>query len=158
METPKPGPLAHRLLDAGWSVEVLPSDASGKETLRLTADNALAIAQLLRDDPAFKLDMLLSAAGMDWKTHRETVYHFYSTTLLHYLVVKITSDAQDHSPSLMPVWHAADWHEREAYDLFGIVYNGHTDLRRILMPTYWLGHPMLKDYKEEDPRLVWNRR
>ena len=58
----------------------------------------------------------------------------------------------------MPIWHAADWHERESYDLLGIHYDGHTNLTRILMPNDWLGHPLRKDYKVNDPRLVWNER
>jgi NADH-quinone oxidoreductase subunit C len=74
------------------------------------------------------------------------------------VILKVTANGADESPSLYPVWPAVDWHEREAYDLLGIHYIGHPDLRRILMPTYWLGHPLRKDYKEEDPRLVWNRR
>ncbi|HWV45928.1 MAG TPA: NADH-quinone oxidoreductase subunit C, partial [Nitrospira sp.] len=82
---------------------------------------------------------------------------FYSTKSHKYLALKVTA-VNEHSPSLMPVWPAADWHERETYDLLGIHYDGHPNLTRILMPTDWLGHPLRKDYKVNDPRLVWNER
>jgi NADH:ubiquinone oxidoreductase subunit C len=156
------GPLALVLLGKGLGLSseslVLANDASGKEVLYLDRTRAVAVSEVLRDDPALAFDLLLSASAVDWKTYRQTVYHLYSTTHHHYLVLKIDADSNERSPSLMPVWHAADWHEREAYDLMGIVYESHTDLRRILMPNYWLGHPLLKDYVEDDPRLVWNRR
>jgi NADH-quinone oxidoreductase subunit C len=100
----------------------------------------------------------VSVTGVDLKTHRESVYHLYSTETYTYLVVKIAADANEHSPSLYPVWPAVDWHERESYDLLGIHYDGHPNLVRILMPDDWLGHPLRKDYTEDDPRLVWNRR
>jgi NADH-quinone oxidoreductase subunit C len=64
----------------------------------------------------------------------------------------------EHVSSLTPVYPAADWHEREAFDLFGIVFDGHPNLKRILMPSDWIGYPMRKDYKVTDPRLVWNER
>ena len=142
----------------GITVEHLGNDAKGTEIIRLTAEAILKAGELLKGDASSKLDMLLLVTGIDWKTHRESVYHLYSTVHYHSLIIKIVADANDKSPSLYPVWPAADWHEREAYDLMGIHYEGHPDLRRILMPTYWLGHPLRKDYKEEDPRLVWNRR
>lgn len=154
----EPGLVAKRLAALGHSVESLAPDAQGTETLRLTSQTILAVAAVLRDDSELAFDFLMSVTGVDWKTHRESVYHLYSTATSQWLSLKIQADAQDHSPSLMPVWPAADWHEREAYDLMGIVYDGHPDLRRILMPTYWLGYPLRKGYKEEDPRLVWNRR
>jgi NADH-quinone oxidoreductase subunit C len=142
----------------GISAEHLGNDAKGTEVIRLTAESILKAGELLKGDASSKLDMLLLVTGIDWKTHRESVYHLYSTVHYHALIIKIVADANDISPSLYPVWPAVDWHEREAYDLMGIHYEGHPDLRRILMPTYWLGHPLRKDYKEEDPRLVWNRR
>jgi NADH-quinone oxidoreductase subunit C len=142
----------------GIAVEHLGNDAKGTEIIRLTAENILKAGELLKGDASSKLDMLLLVTGIDWKAHRESVYHLYSTVHYHSLIIKIVADANDTSPSLYPVWPAVDWHEREAYDLMGIHYEGHPDLRRILMPTYWLGHPLRKDYKEEDPRLVWNRR
>jgi len=142
----------------GVAVEHLGNDAKGTEMIRLTADAILKAGDLLKGDASSKLDMLLLVTGIDWKTHRESVYHLYSTVHYHSLIIKIVADMNDTSPSLYPVWPAVDWHEREAYDLMGIHYEGHPDLRRILMPTYWLGHPLRKDYKEEDPRLVWNRR
>jgi len=152
------GRIGQRLVDLGHTIEHLGNDAKGTEMIRLTREQALTVANVLRHDAECTFDMMLMVTGLDWKTHRESVYHLNSTTTFTYLIVKIAADEQDHSPSLMPVWHACDWHEREAYDLFGINYDGHPDLRRILMPNYWLGHPLRKDYVEDDPRLVWNRR
>ena len=152
------GRIGQRLAELGHTVEHLGADATGTEMIRLTREQALAVAKVLRDDEHCTFDMMLLVTGIDWKTHRESVYHLNSTTQHSFLQLKINANAQDDSPSLMPVWHACDWHEREAYDLLGIKYQGHPDLRRILMPNYWLGHPLRKDYVEDDPRLVWNRR
>jgi NADH-quinone oxidoreductase subunit C len=146
------------LLDRGYGVEAAAKDAHGVETLYVPSEDALAIAAILRDDSACQFDFMVSVTGLDLRTHRESVYHLQSLNTGKALVLKIKANASDHSPSLYSVWPAVDWHEREAYDLLGIIYEGHPDLRRILMPTYWLGHPLRKDYKEEDPRLVWNKR
>lgn len=152
------GRIGQVLEKLGHTVEHLGNDASGTEMIRLTRGQAVEVSRHLRDDEACQFDMLLLVTGVDWKTHRESVYHLYSTHQHTYLILKITADEADKSPSLYPVWPAVDWHEREAYDLLGVDYEGHPDLRRILMPNYWIGHPLRKDYKEEDPRLVWNRR
>ncbi len=161
-EAPAPLPLgtvATLLANHGIAVEALPADAKGTEMFVLP-DHAqvLQAATLLRDDETLAFDLLVSASGVDAKTHRETVYHFYSTQRATWVGVVVKADANEQAPSLKPVFHAADWHEREAYDLLGITYVGHDDLRRILMPDYWLGHPLRKDYQDNDPRLVWNKR
>ena len=139
-------------------VENLGVDAGGMEQIRLTAKTALQAAKALKHHPESPMDLLLSAAGVDWGTHLEPVYHVQSVLSSQFLIIKIAANEKEESPSLFAVWPAADWHEREAYDLYGIVYQGHPDLRRILMPTYWEGFPLRKDYKQEDPRLVWNNR
>jgi NADH-quinone oxidoreductase subunit C len=118
----------------------------------------LQAAEALKHHPESPMDLLLSAAGVDLGTHRETVYHVQSMLSSQFLIIKIAANEKEESPSLFAVWPAVDWHERESYDLYGIVYQGHPDLRRILMPTYWEGFPLRKDYKQEDPRLVWNNR
>jgi NADH:ubiquinone oxidoreductase subunit C len=146
------------LASKGISVENLGADAGGMEQIRLTAENALVAADALKHHPESPMDLLLSVAGVDLTTHRETVYHVQSLLSSQFLIIKIVANEKDESPSLFAVWPAVDWHEREAFDLYGIVYQGHPDLRRILMPTYWEGFPLRKDYKQEDPRLVWNNR
>jgi len=146
------------LVAAGVPVEHLGTDACGTEQIRLTADVALAAAEKLKSHPESPMDLLLSVSGVDLGSHRESVYHVQSLLSSRFLIIKIAADAQETSPSLYAVWPAVDWHEREAFDLYGIVYQGHPDLRRILMPTYWEGFPLRKDYKQEDPRLVWNKR
>jgi NADH-quinone oxidoreductase subunit C len=156
---PKPfGKIGQCLQVAGLSCEALDPDANGVEYLQIQPDDLLRVAQFLKTDRACQFDFLACVTGLDYKTHREAVYHLESLDLKHRLVLKVKATQEDRIPSLMPVWTAADWHERETYDLLGIVFEGHPDLRRILMPTYWEGYPLRKDYKEEDPRLVWNRR
>lgn len=152
----KPGEFGKLLAKKKIAVTHLGDDATGIETIQVEREDAVKAAEVLRDDGEFNL--MLSVTGVDMKEHRESVYHLYSTESHKFLSLKIQADANDHSPSLMPVWHACDWHERESYDLLGITYDGHPDLRRILMPIDWIGHPLRKDYKVEDPRLVWNQR
>lgn len=153
-----PGEFGALLIKQGISVEPLGNDAMGTEMLRVEAQDLLKAAEFLRDNAQCRFDFLVHVSGVDWKTHRESVAFLHSTEIAKRLVLKANADANDRIPSLMPVWPAADWHEREAYDLFGIQYEGHPDLRRILMPIDWVGYPLRKDYVENDPRLVWNRR
>lgn len=127
--------------------------------------DAIRGCELLRDNPDCRFDLLVYCAGVDLRTKEaaslESVYLIFSTEKHTSIIVKILAELHDdeyYSPSLMPVWPAADWHERETYDLFGIHYKGHPGLKRILMPEDWMGYPLRKDYKVDDPRLVWNQR
>ena len=84
----------------------------------------------------------------------EVVYHLSSLPLEHTFVIRVVIardfDNLQAIPSIASLWRTADWHEREAYDLFGIPFSDHPDLRRILLPNDWEGHPMRKDYKEQE--------
>lgn len=81
----------------------------------------------------------------------EVVYNLYSITLEHSLMLKVVLDrGNPEVDSVTTIWKGANWHEREAYDLFGVKFKGHPDLRRILMPADWEGHPMRKDYVEPE--------
>jgi len=95
-------------------------------------------------------DFCQSITGMDTGETLTCVYHLYSYARRQTLVLKCSVPR---SSALMPtctgVWPAADWYEREVYDMFGVVFEGHPDLRRLLLPDDWVGHPMLKDYKEQ---------
>jgi NADH-quinone oxidoreductase subunit C len=155
---PEPGKIGTLLAKLGLPIEHLGPEGSGKEQIRIAPENWLQVAEVLKDDSDCQFDLLVSLSAVDWKTHREAVYHFYSLSHHHWLVVKVKADAEDRIPSVYGIWPAVDWHEREAYDLMGILFDGHPDLKRILMPTDWEGHPLRKDYVENDPRLVWNRR
>lgn len=156
-QAPPAGEFGQLIESKGFSVKHLGVDAKGNEMVELSADDLLAVAKFLRDDARACLDLLVSVSGVDWKDRLEAVYHVYSTESYKTLAIKVTA-VNEHIPSVMPVWPAADWHERETYDLYGIIFDGHPNLERILMPSDWIGHPLRKDYKVEDPRLVWNER
>jgi len=156
---PEPGEFGKSLEQAGIAVTHLGKDAMGIEAIALSTHDLLKGAEHLRDKCAF--DLLVSCSSVDFKTHRQSVYHLYSINQNKTLAVKVdaeTRDGKDYSPSVYPIWPACDWHERESYDLMGIHYEGHPNLQRILMPVDWLGHPLRKDYTVDDPRLVWNER
>ena len=153
-------------------IELVPNPgASPEPSLLLDAASALEIARFLRDDPATKLDYCSNATGIDWpdkeitdpvtKAKRvqpgclEAVYHLYSMALKSTAPVILrlrTANRSDQVtlPSLTPVWRSCDFQEREIYDLYGIVFAGHPDLRRILMWDEFKDHPMRKDYVEPD--------
>ncbi|MEM0997454.1 MAG: NADH-quinone oxidoreductase subunit C [Bacteroidota bacterium] len=127
--------------------------------LEISPAYLLAIGQFLRDDPRLYFDYLACLSGVDEgpKVGRiGVVYHFMSIPRLHRLVLKcfVSREIKDGTlpvlPSLAGIWRTADWHEREVYDLLGIRFADHPDLRRILLPEDWEGHPLRKDYVNPD--------
>jgi NADH-quinone oxidoreductase subunit C len=108
------------------------------------------VAALIRSEAGLDFDYLFCVTAVDWKTHLSLVYHLTSTVHRHTMVVKAKLDRE--RPALRTVsdiWRTAEFHEREAYDLFGIEFTGHPDLRRLFLTDDWKGWPLRKDY--EDP-------
>lgn len=123
-------------------------------TLVIRADRWYACAELFRSHPELNIDYLRNVAGVDQETHMEVVYHLLSLTSGHVYAVRVRTDREQPSvPSVTPIWQAANWNEREIYDLLGIDFPGHPDLRRIMMPDDWVGHPLRKDYVPLDPEV-----
>ena len=125
-----------------------------------------AIGRTLRDEPALRFNMLQCVTGVDYvqvdpkrkiegEPRIELVYHLQSLVHKHFLVLKVTvprwkggvEGQLPEVPSVAGVWSTANWHEREVYDLVGVRFLGHPDLRRILCPEDWQGHPLRKDYQ-----------
>ncbi|SCW58229.1 NADH-quinone oxidoreductase subunit C [Paenibacillus tianmuensis] len=112
------------------------------------------VAELLRTHEELKLNYLRNVSGVDMETHMEVAYHIISLETKRNYCVKVKTDRESPSiPSVTPVWPTADWNEREVYDLFGIDFPGHPDLRRIMMADDWVGHPLRKDYEPLDPEV-----
>lgn len=121
----------------------------------LIAPEATAdIARYLAEDSEMAFDSLMCLSGVDLGVKEESlelVYHLFSMTHRHTIVLKTILPKEDpHIPSVEHIWKTANWHEREAYDLYGITFEGHSDLRRILMPEDWDGYPLRKDYKDPE--------
>jgi NADH-quinone oxidoreductase subunit C len=123
----------------------------GQLTLHIRRERLLDVAQTLRDDAALRFEMCLGVSGVHWlgDTGRElhAVYPLLSITHNRRIWLEVSCpDADPHIPSLYSVYPTNDWHERETYDFFGIVFDGHPALTRIEMPDDWPGHPQRKDY------------
>lgn len=134
--------------------ELLPGAVfeEGTEWLTLGCDPApfKALALQLKSDPSLAFDYLFCLTAVDWKTHLTVVYHFTSTIHRHTLVVKVKLDRNDPVvDTVSDLWRTAEFHEREAYDLMGVTFSGHPDLRRLFMTPEHVGFPLRKDY--EDP-------
>jgi NADH-quinone oxidoreductase subunit C len=122
-------------------------------TVVVHKDAVHQVLQFLRDDPALRYDMLIDLTGVDWRVRLprfDVVYQLYSTDNRHRLRVKSGVNALergDSIPTASDLWASANWLERECYDMFGINFADHPDLRRILMPEDWNeGYPLRKDY------------
>lgn len=123
-------------------------------TLVLKGPHWPEAARLLKDHDELRFDYLRNVTGVDYETHLEVVYHLLSLANRHVVAVKLRTDREDASvPSATPVWRSAEWNEREIYDLLGIDFPGHPDMRRIMMPDDWVGHPLRKDYEPLDPEV-----
>lgn len=124
----------------------------GEMTLFVRREHLPAVARALRDDPSLRFEMCTGVSGVHYphESGRElhAVYHFLSITHGGRRVrVEVTAPDDDpHIPSIVEIYPANDWHERETWDMFGIEFDGHPSLTRILMPDDWPGHPQRKDY------------
>jgi NADH-quinone oxidoreductase subunit C len=118
----------------------------------LQADRIVDAARFLKTAPGIELDHCNVITGIDWPKRNviEVVYHLFSYRHRHGIVLKVEADrAKPVVPSVESVWKTANWMERECYDLLGVVFTGHPDLRRILLPDDWEGFPLRKDYQEQ---------
>jgi NADH-quinone oxidoreductase subunit C len=120
-------------------------------TLEVRREHLVAVAQALRDDAALRFELCLGVSGVHYPSDAErelhAVYPLMSITHNRRIRVEVAApDADPHVPSLYSVYPTTDWHERETYDFFGIVFDGHPSLTRIEMPDDWVGHPQRKDY------------
>lgn len=123
-------------------------------TLVIKNEHWPAAARLFRSHSELNVDYLRNVAGVDHETYMEVVYHLLSLDSGHVYAAKVRTDRDAPSvPSATPVWETANWNEREIYDLLGIDFPGHPDLRRIMMPDDWVGHPLRKDYVPLDPEV-----
>jgi NADH-quinone oxidoreductase subunit C len=126
------------------------SNALGEDTVVIARDQAAEVFRTLHDDAEFAFEFLIDVTGVDWperRTRFEVVYQLKSISKNQRLRVKIHLETDDAwVPSAYPVWKSADWLERECFDMFGVEFRGHPDLRRILMYDSFIGHPLRKDY------------
>lgn len=133
----------------GDAISVLADARSGEASIGVPASHIVAVAQFLRDDSALAYNFLENLCGVDYlgRTPRfEVVYHLLSYTNKHRICLKVGVPATNlHVPTLTGVWQTANYQERETFDMFGIVFDGHPALDRILMPEDWTGHPLRKD-------------
>jgi NADH-quinone oxidoreductase subunit C len=149
---PPPPPSALELL--GQAVASIPGVTGFRiESNELVAhaarDTLLAVMTVLRDDPRFSFEQVMDICGVDWPDRAErfdVVYNLLSVSLNHRVRIIVTTDAATSVPSVHTVWPVATWWEREAWDLFGIVFAGQPDLRRILTDYGFEGHPLRKDF------------
>ena len=114
-------------------------------------ERLVELCRFLKAEPGLEFDFLEDETAVDWPKRNviEVVYHLLSYKHRHALKLKVELDrAAPSVPTVEGVWKTANWFEREIYDLFGVDFPGHPDLRRIMLPDDWVGHPLRKDYQE----------
>ncbi len=132
-----------------WTSEIV--EALGETTITVGREHLVAACEFLKQTPSFEFNFLADLCGSDRGPEEEprfeVNYHLFSTTKHHRLRLKVLLNEDDvHVPTVSTVWRTANWHERETYDLLGVIFDGHPDLRRILLPDDWQGHALRKDF------------
>jgi NADH-quinone oxidoreductase subunit C len=154
---------------AGLGASVLASHiAHGELTVEVARDKIVEVLTFLRDDARCQFEVLIDICGVDWPARSErfdVVYHLLSPRLNQRVRVKLTTDEDAPVASAVGVFPAANWFEREAYDMYGILFSGHPDLRRLLTDYGFQGYPLRKDfpltgyvevrYDDEQKRVVY---
>ena len=144
--------------------------ARGELTVSANAADLIKVVAFLRDDPACQFINIIDITAVDWPTREQrfdVVYHFLSPRLNQRVRLKVATDESTPVPSLIDLFRGADWFERETYDLYGVLFTGHPDMRRILTDYGFEGHPLRKDfpltgfvevrYDDEQKRVVYDK-
>ncbi|MBB5515723.1 NADH-quinone oxidoreductase subunit C [Rubricella aquisinus] len=167
--------MIEELKDLGAHLEVRQEAAmlshqvvGGELTVTVTPTNVPSFVQFLKDDAACQFTTLIDITAIDWPEREkrfEVVYHFLSMTQNQRIRVKVPVREREIVPSIIDVHPSADWYEREVFDMYGVMFSGHPDLRRILTDYGFRGHPLRKDfpttgyvevrYSEEEKRVVY---
>jgi NADH-quinone oxidoreductase subunit C len=142
----------HERLKARFGEDVGPlSEAKADAFCLVKRERIVEICGYLKAEAGLEMNFLEDLTAVDWPKRNviEVVYHLLSYTHRHGIVLKVEADrANPVVPTVEGVWKTANWFEREVYDLFGVDFPGHPDLRRIMLPDDWIGHPLRKDYQE----------
>jgi NADH-quinone oxidoreductase subunit C len=149
-------PIVQRLRsrDEGFVAEV--SEFQGELTIVVPREHMRRAAEYLQAEPGLQFDFLSDISAVDrfpLEPRFEVNYHLLSIPLHRTVRLRVWVSGNDPAVStVVPVWPTANWHEREIFDLFGIRFEGHPNLKRMLLPEDWEGHPLRKDYPVEGPR------
>ena len=148
-QTESPLVAALREAHADWITEVI--QAFGETTIFVPREHIVAACEFYKTTPSLEFTMLSDLCGVNRGPEEdprfEVNYHLFSTTKYHRLRLKVLLAEDDaRVPTVTTVWRTANWHERETFDMFGVVFDGHPDLRRILLPDDWQGHALRKDF------------
>ena len=150
-ESTTPSPIAAALQreNLEWTSEVV--EALGETTITVPREHVVAVCSFVKAAPGLEFNFLADLCGFDRGPEEEprfeVNYHLFSTTRFHRVRLKVLVNEDDtHVPTVTGVWRTANWHECETYDLFGVIFDDHPDLRRILLPDDWQGHALRKDF------------
>ncbi|MBS1114600.1 MAG: hypothetical protein H6Q93_46 [Nitrospirae bacterium] len=156
----EPLEIAERIREVFPEEVLAVSEFRGQVSVTLRKTRIRDVSRYLHDDPELYFDYLIDVCGVDYLGKKEkrfeVVYHLYS--IKHRRMIRLKAEVGEEDltiDSVTSVWIGANWHERETFDLFGITFSGHPDLRRILMPEDWEGHPLRKDYPLKGPATEW---
>ncbi|HEX8888793.1 MAG TPA: NADH-quinone oxidoreductase subunit C [Pyrinomonadaceae bacterium] len=147
--TPSPLVAALQRQNPEWVGEVI--EAFNEVTVIVPRAKVVEVCSFLKTAPGLEFNMLADLCGVDRGPEEEprfeVNYHLFSTTKYHRMRLKVLLNDEDtHVETVTTVWRTANWHERETFDLMGIIFDGHPDLRRILLPEDWEGHALRKDF------------
>ena len=156
----EPLEIAERIREVFPEEVLAVSEFRGQVSVTLRKTRIRDVSRYLHDDPELYFDYLIDVCGVDYLGKKEkrfeVVYHLYS--IKHRRMIRLKAEVGEEDltiDSVTSVWIGANWHERETFDLYGINFSGHPDLRRILMPEDWEGHPLRKDYPLKGPATEW---
>jgi NADH-quinone oxidoreductase subunit C len=134
--------------------EPVVDESASPKAIKLAAEDLTDVCRSLHQNPSTYFDMLTCLTAIDNGVDAATMeiaYNLYSIPFNLHIMLKVSLPRQNPEvDTVSDIWKTADWHEREAFDMFGIKFKGHPDLRRILMPADWEGYPLRKDYKHQE--------